>query len=155
MKPEKNLKPVSVDWFRPISHVHGTDFGHNSGNTITLSQPWRTSISGLLVRYPWSAISNRAWYRNLWHRWRYLDSSDIGMTIISPTHFSDIGITDINVGCRKSVTLGSMSMPTYRMLTSDHWKILYEKNSGKLENTSLKAGLNRGRRGWYVTGART
>ncbi len=31
----------------------------------------------------------------------------------SDIFFSDIGITDVNVGCRISPTLGSMSMPTY------------------------------------------
>ncbi len=153
MKPEKNLKPVSVDWFRPILHVYGTDFGHNSGNTITLSQPWLTSISGLLVRYPWSAISDRAWYRNLWRRCRYLDSSDIGITVFSQTYF--LRYRNNRCQCRISVTLRSISMHTYRMLTSDYWKILFEKILGKLENSSLNAGLSRGPGGGYVTGART
>jgi hypothetical protein len=38
---------------------------------------------------------------------------DIGMTLFSLTFVSDIGITDIDVGCRISPTLRSMSILTY------------------------------------------
>ncbi len=46
-------------------------------------------------------------------RCRYRNSSDIRMTVFSLTFSSDIGITDVDVGCQISLTLRSMSMPTY------------------------------------------
>jgi hypothetical protein len=138
------------------------------------------TIGGHLVRYPWSAISDWAWYRNFRYRTERVEPdiksdirikfypilkirhtciqlvtvaqcyrarapiqgswlricmvknfflqcriSDWALMSISE-HFrnqndvfqsnifvSDIGITDVNVGCRISPTMRSMSMPTY------------------------------------------
>ncbi len=72
--------------------------------------------------------------------------SDIGMVLMSiPEHFryrndsfqsaifvSDIGITDVDVGCRISPTLRLMLMPTYE------WPGGFEKNKNIYsESTSL------------------
>ncbi len=149
-------------------------------------------IGGHLVRYPWSAIPDWAWYRNFRY-WTETAKSDIisdirikfypicdirhplstdshsslvlkrsrfilrgessnalggvifflqcrisEWTLMSISkHFryrndvfqfdifvSDIGITDVDVGCRISPTLRSMSMPTYGEMLSQTWGIL-------------------------------